>query len=70
MCLGTHDVQSPLNLIGLLAHHSYKRDIFPLAFAFFYSAVIKTVAHSTPGQEVLQLDEQQRVMDTEFAVGA
>jgi hypothetical protein len=32
----------PLSLIGLLAHHSYIRDIFPLAFAFFYSAVIKT----------------------------
>ena len=35
-------MQPPLSLIGLLAHHSYKRDIFPLAFAFFYSVVIKT----------------------------
>ena len=38
----THDVQSPLSPIGILANHSYKRDIFPLTFDFFYSDVIKT----------------------------
>ena len=36
-----HDVQSPFSLFGVLAHHSYKRDIFPLVFTFFYSGVIK-----------------------------
>ena len=40
-----HDVQTPLSLIDLLDHHSYKRDIFPLIFVFFYSAIIKTTVH-------------------------
>ena len=37
-------MQPPLSLIGLLAPHSYKRDIFPLDFAFFYSAVINPIS--------------------------
>ena len=37
------DVLFSLSPIGILAHHSYKRDIFPLALVFFNSAVIKTI---------------------------
>ena len=38
----THDIHPPLRPIGILAHYSYKRDIFTLVFAFLYSDVIKT----------------------------